>query len=182
MGNIKDTTFFEKMEFYNYDFTFNDADIKSLYLVSDQNLKSTKREFSSIIKKSNSIIISLGMNDILSLTSLRDGYYVIDQELKNNLLALKEYYLYHLIENIYLYNQKIKIYLLSFFNQMQLDEINHLIINQLIEEVNNILITYQEEMNYQYIDITSLSEDIIKNNELTKSGINKLVSIIKAHL
>lgn len=183
--NLEDTkkVFTINTSFINNNFQSNDL----LRLINNNAIKLEQDKtykVQDLIARSKEIIISIGMNDIVSCFSY-DKYlnkYHYDENNVNLTLSILYGNLNAIIEDIKLINEDSKITLLSYYIPYNYDSMMKEIFNTANKNMQTLLQEYQSN----YLDVTSLgASTYIKSNEnyqLNEKGQNYLNELIITYL
>ena len=139
----------------NLDTSFSNQNLTSELLLeyldyNAENIK-TKTKINNLIKKSKSIYISVGMNDLLEYVSLDNDTLTYSSSLLTQKLALLQYNVHEIISSILAIKEVEITYLsLYYLNDSSFDE--------LIKEYNDDIKDILEGMNVNFIDINEVVE------------------------
>ena len=133
--------------------------------------KGYNHSISSIIKKSEIITISLGYNDIMNNVRYNSisNEYIYDCDILDRLVSSLQSNLFDIIEFIYSYNDKVKVYVLSsYYPYPRIENSDELIVNGINEAIKEAC----KDSGAGYVDINGVSKidyindgDYIPNNE-----------------
>lgn len=148
----------EETKLNNYDYSFSNTNLTSEllneYLDNNAlNLKTNKR-INSLIKKSNKIYLSVGLNDLFYLINNNEGNLEFNYNLFTKKMALLEYNIHEIITSI-LSVKEVEIY---YFSLYYLNDEN---VDVLIYEFNLEIKELLNSFNVNYIEVN----DYIKVND-----------------
>lgn len=147
-------------KYINYCFSYDRMTSNDLYKIVNKNAKSNdgKKEYilSEVVKKSQKIIISVGLYDFFPLINFEnfgESYKENDTQIERQKEILI-YNLTHTLEEIHLINKKVKIYLLSpyFFS------INNNEVTLISSFFYNLYLYLNKNINYKDVSIIPLYE------------------------
>ena len=145
-----------KLNIYDYSFSNTNltSELLNEYLDNNAlNLKTNKR-INSLIKKSNKIYLSVGLNDLFSLINNNEGKLEFNYSLFTKKMALLEYNIHEIITSI-LSVKEVDIYYFSLYYLN--DENVDVLIYEFNLEIKELLISF----NINYIEVN----DYIKVND-----------------
>ncbi len=145
----------------NTDFLFKKIESKSLLKIIEEDMENndSNTKISKIISNSNRIILSIGLFDLLKCVYLEEDK--LKFEFKLSILELFELNLFNIVEQIYEYNPKVKLTLVSLYNPYINSYDNfYLSLNIGVEKFNQIIKSFALENNISYYDIYKYSLSI----------------------
>ena len=152
---------------YNFNFSSDNLDSTLLLEYLDYNALDIKEGvyINSLIKKSQKIFISVGMNDLLNYVSLVDNRLIYNPTVIYQKIALLEYNVNEIINSILAIND-VDIYYLSLYylNDSNFDEI--------IKEYNYEIKSVLEGINVNYLEINDLIK--VENYKISIESQNKI--------
>lgn len=164
---------------WNYEFLLDKLESKTLLNFVENNSKSnqTNSNIKSLIKSSKTVFISVGLYDVMKNVSLYDGQLEFSNH--ESILEIYEMNLVSIIDEIRSINSRIKINLFSlyvpyindastFYENYYLALLNY---NRVISEVCR-------ENQLNYIDISFISSQIIKYNQVSIYGENQVLELV----
>lgn len=169
-------------EQYNCDYLLDKVDSKKLLNFVENNVTSNNKnkDLKTIIKRSKTIFISLGIYDIMKNVSLVDGELVL--KYYDSVNELFELNLVHIIDEIRSINSKVNLNILStyvvyindgstFYKEYSLAVYRY---NKTIENICN-------ENSCKYVDITFLSDYIMQYNTISEYCQDRFFELIKKY-
>ena len=161
------------------DFSFERIESKTMLKLIDDNAYSfeRKKDINSLIKKSDTLILSIGMFDLLK------GVYYDDGEQKYqyipSLLELFELNLYHIINSLIEVNKKISLCVLSLYNPYVFaDSSFYQDISLSVEKYNHVIEYICNDFNLKFIDINEFSS-FVEFNILSNKSKEQIMELIR---
>ncbi len=164
---------------WNYEFLLDKLESKTLLNFVENNSKSnqTNNNIRSLIKSSKTIFISIGLYDVMKNVSLYDGQLEFSHH--ESILEIYEMNLVAIVDEIRSINSKVKINIFSlyvpyindastFYENYYLALLNY---NQVISKVC-------QENQLNYIDISFISSQIVKYNQVSLYGENQVLELV----
>lgn len=156
----------EILSSYNTDFSFKKIESKSLLKIIDEDMinQSNNVSIRNIIAKSNKIILSIGLFDLLKCVYLEEDKLKFNFKL--SILELFELNLFNIVEQIYEYNPKVKLTLVSLYNPyLNSRDSFYLSFNIGVEKFNQVIKSFSLDNNISYYDINRYSLSIKEFNK-----------------
>ena len=156
----------EILSSYNTDFYFKKLESKSLLKIIDEDMtnQNSKLSIRNIIAKSNKIILSIGLFDLLKCVYLEEDKLKFNFKL--SILELFELNLFNIVEQIYEYNPKVKLTLVSLYNPyLNSRDSFYLSFNIGVEKFNQVIKSFSLDNNISYYDINRYSLSLKEFNK-----------------
>lgn len=156
----------EILSSYNTDFSFKKIESKSLLKIIDEDMinQSSNVSIRNVIAKSNKIILSIGLFDLLKCVYLEEDKLKFNFKL--SILELFELNLFNIVEQIYEYNPKVKLTLVSLYNPyLNSRDSFYLSFNIGVEKFNQVIKSFSLDNNISYYDINKYSLSIKEFNK-----------------
>ena len=156
----------EILSSYNTDFSFKKIESKSLLKIIEEDMTNQSNNVSirNIIAKSNKIILSIGLFDLLKCVYLEEDKLKFNFKL--SILELFELNLFNIVEQIYEYNPNVKLTLVSLYNPYLNSRDNfYLSFNIGVEKFNQVIKSFSLDNNISYYDINRYSLSIKEFNK-----------------
>lgn len=156
----------EMLSAYNTDFYFKKIESKSLLKIIEEDMtnQSSKLSIRNIIRKSDRIILSIGLFDLLKCVYLEEDKLKFNFKL--SILELFELNLFNIVEQIYEYNPKVKLTLVSLYNPyINSRDSFYLSFNIGVEKFNQVIKSFSLDNNISYYDINRYSLSIKEFNK-----------------
>lgn len=160
----------------NTDFLFKKIESKSLLKIIEEDMENndSNTKISKIISNSNRIILSIGLFDLLKCVYLEEDK--LKFEFKLSILELFELNLFNIVEQIYEYNPKAKLALVSLYNPyINSHDSFYLSLNIGVEKFNQIIKSFALENNISYYDIYKYSLSIKAFNKFDISSEKQIL-------
>lgn len=149
------------------DYTFASPKMTSsdLYKIADQDAigktMDSSAKFSKIVKKSSLVVVRVGWYDISPLLKVdpRINQIEYDEELLERQLAILNYNLFHLFDEIVAIRRNIKIYSVGCFNPYSLEEPEELLFKTVLNSINASIIDAGLDYNVSYIDVSNVKSE-----------------------
>ena len=156
----------EILSSFNTDFYFKKLESKSLLKIIDEDMtnQNSKLSIRNIIAKSNKIILSIGLFDLLKCVYLEEDKLKFNFKL--SILELFELNLFNIVEQIYEYNPKVKLTLVSLYNPyLNSRDSFYLSFNIGVEKFNQVIKSFSLDNNISYYDINRYSLSLKEFNK-----------------
>ena len=164
---------------FNNDFLMEKVDSSGLLKIVSGNgySFSAKTKLSDVIKKTESLYISIGEYDLLKNIVLVDRELVV--KYNPSLLEIFSMNLVEIINELTSYNDNLKIGLFSLYNPYAGSELEFMeAVNQIVEKFNQEIIEISNDYNCMYFDIRIIEKKLESFNQFNLSIKSEIMEII----
>ena len=160
-------------------FVINKMTSQNLYYFLDKNAVSMTNDIdiNSLIKKSNKIIFSFGIYDIIPYFDFTKDVDSYNKTLLDNKIELFDYYSYRIFEFLNEHNKTNKFYFVKQVDPL-IGNSNKKEVNYYLEKVNNILYKYSLNYSMNFIDIGNVSSYLIDDFVFDKQIKNIIYDLL----
>lgn len=156
----------------NHNFLFNKCTYEKLYQILDKDACSieSKKPISSLMRKSDKIIVSCGINDLLPLFVFNDEVIEYSESKINKRLELLDYYVYQTFSLIEEYSKNSEVFIFKQFNPLVSGFTNIDILEKYIYETNQIIEEKAGLFGFKFVELVSIEEYLLDDFVLSSEG------------
>lgn len=156
----------------NHEFLLNKCTYEKLYQILDKDACSfeSKKSIISLMKKSNKIIVSCGINDLLPLFVFNNEVIEYSESKIIKRLELLDYYVYQTFSLIEEYSKNNEVYVLKQFNPLVSEFTNINILEKYIYETNQIIKEKVELFDFNFVELESIEKYLLDDFILSSEG------------
>lgn len=153
------------------DFVFSKTSSQNIYYCLDKNAisLSNNKSINSIIKKSNTLVLSFGIYDIIPYFDFSRTQIVYQETQIERKLEIMDYYIYQSFELINDLIESKNVYVLKQYNPLIGNFDNKESFDRYIDEVNNLLIKHSNTFNYSFIQVENFNDYLIDDFVINQS-------------
>lgn len=142
----------------------------------------SKKHILSAIKSCESLIINIGVYDIINAVKINQNEVLFEQEIIDDQMELMGYYVYRALDQIREVNETCKIAFILPYNPLKLEGEAQRTFTALINDSSKMLQSYRDEFNLTYVSLDKINSYLLSSHRLSNDGVKYCYENIKEAL